>query len=56
MTAFLKSIHDNALAVAQNYKRSESELLEALIKVLEHKVYFHLGYTSLFDYSVKEKQ
>jgi hypothetical protein len=54
MTAFLKSIHDNALAVAQNYKRSESELLEALIKVLEHKVYFHLGYTSLFDYSVKE--
>jgi 5-methylcytosine-specific restriction endonuclease McrA len=53
MTPFLESIHRQALLAAGNYRKSESELLEILIKVLEHKVYFHMGYTSLFDYSVK---
>jgi hypothetical protein len=54
MTPFLESIHRQAIQAAGNYRKSESELLAILIKVLNHKVYFHMGYTSLFDYTVKE--
>lgn len=45
-------IHERALAIAQQYKRVEVELIEILQLVGEHRVYYHYKYNSLFQYAV----
>src|SRR5947208_1705915 len=46
-------VHTRALEIVRQYKKVESELLDILQKIDETKVFLKLGYTSLFDYSVK---
>ncbi len=48
----LATIHDRAVAAADGFKRSEAELMEALISVASEKVHLRLGYPSLFQYAV----
>jgi len=47
-------IHQRALEVSMRYKKAESELIDVLEQVENHKVYLHLGCSSLFQYGVQE--
>lgn len=46
------SLHDEAVARAKNYRRSEKELLQILLQVEQRKLYHQFGLTSLFSYCV----
>ena len=46
-------IHQAALEVSARYQRTESDLIEVLEQVENHKVYLHYNYTSLFQYGVQ---
>src|SRR4051812_33095435 len=48
-----KSLHSQALEIVGRYKKLEAELLDILQKIDEKKIFYELGYTSLFDYAVK---
>ncbi len=45
------AIHEKALQAVLNFKRCEVELIEVLAQVDQHKVYYALGYSSLFKYA-----
>ncbi len=49
--ALAQTIHQEALAVAGRYKKSEVELIDILQKLDRHKVFYTLGYNSLFKYA-----
>lgn len=49
-------IHQAALQAAKDCKRAEARLLEVLIDVEKELVYVDLGFSSLFDYSIKALQ
>lgn len=46
-------VHEKAMLAAQNYKRSEIELLEAISRVEEKQIYLVMDITSLFQYCVE---
>ena len=46
-------IHEKALELSRRYKKTESELIEILEQVENHKVYLHQGHSSLFQYGVQ---
>lgn len=48
-----KEIHEEALQAAKHFRKSESMLLEAIIKVEEYRVFEKMGYPSLFKYCVE---
>lgn len=48
----IQQIHERALAAAARYKSAEIELIEILQIVGEHRVFYHLKYSSLFQYAV----
>ena len=54
MTPNQKALHERALAIAQSYRRSESELLDIIQKLDDKKVFRALGYSSLFQYCLDE--
>ena len=45
-----REIHENALVVVLNYKKSEAALISAIQQVDEFKVFREYGYASLFEY------
>src|ERR1700752_5329195 len=47
-------IHQRAVDISSRYKRLESELIEILEQVENHKVYLHYHHSSLFKYGVEE--
>jgi len=49
----IEQIHQRALAAAGRYKSAEIELVEILQLVGEHRVFYHLKYSSLFQYAVQ---
>lgn len=53
MTEFQNKIHQQAVSIARQYKRSELELMQAISEVDKARVYRELGYTSLFAYCTK---
>src|SRR5262245_54108436 len=53
MTTYQNQLHQQALAIAMKYRHTENELIEVLQKIDNARVYLELGYSSLFDYSVK---
>jgi hypothetical protein len=52
MTEFLLAIHNKTLETVKEFKKKETELIEDLIEIDSHKVFLHLGYSSLFQYCV----
>jgi len=48
------SIHSRAIDVARRYKDAEVDLLEILQEVEKHRVHYHKGCSSLFDYTVQK--
>lgn len=50
---FAKGLHQKALAIVSRYKKSEFELIEILEQVDRHKIFYQLGFGSLFEYAVK---
>ena len=46
-------LHERAVEIAGRFHRAESELIDILQKIDDQKLYFDMGFTSLFDYSVK---
>src|SRR5688572_12144300 len=49
----LKLVHEKALALSNNYKQTEAELLDIIIQVREHKIYRYFACTSVFSYCVQ---
>src|SRR5262245_28854185 len=49
----LKAIHENAVLCANNHKKAEAELLDAINAARENKVYRYFECTSIFEYCVK---
>lgn len=49
----LKLIHEKALTLTQQYKKSESDLLDVIIQIRENKIYRYFECTSVFEYCVK---
>ena len=49
----IKEIHQRAVHCAKKFHLAEAELLFVLQQVDTHKVFRHLGYTSLFEYATK---
>ena len=49
-----EQIHERALEVSARYKRAEADLIEILQQVEQHRVFVERGYSSLFQYVVKE--
>ena len=49
-----EEIHSQAVAVSQRYRKNESELIEIIQKVEEHRVFLKYGYSSLFIYVTGE--
>lgn len=47
-----KEIHEKALSLTADFKRSESALLEILIAADSHRIFEHFGLTSTFSYCV----
>ena len=47
----IQEIHERAVAKAKRYHEAEGELLEALIQVIQRKVYLEMGYANLFAYA-----
>ncbi len=47
----VRRIHEQAIAAAQSYRRSEALLIDALIEVDREKVFQRMGYSSLFVYA-----
>lgn len=54
MTNFQEQVHRSAVQDAVNFRKSESSLITRLQEVEKYKVFQSLGYTSLFQYCVKE--
>jgi hypothetical protein len=50
MKSLAREIHENALMVVLNYKKSEAALISAIQQVDEFKVFREYGYASLFEY------
>jgi hypothetical protein len=48
------AIHQRAVMASADFRRSESSLMSALEDVEKNKVHLILGYTSLFQYAVRE--
>jgi 5-methylcytosine-specific restriction endonuclease McrA len=46
-------VHERALLVSERYKKSEGDLLEAILAVREKKVYRYFECSSVFEYCVK---
>ncbi len=55
-TSIHQKIHENAVTISAQYKKSEAALLEILEQVENHKVYLHQGHSSLFKYAVQALQ
>jgi hypothetical protein len=54
MKKYFQDVHEKAKALAQKFRQAESDLIEILQKVDQHKIFRHLGYSSLFVYALKE--
>jgi hypothetical protein len=54
LVEFKEQIHQEALVVAKNYKRSEIELIEILQKVDAHQVHYKYECQSLKEYAIKK--
>jgi hypothetical protein len=53
LSSQIHSLHERALKAAEQFRRAEAELLEALSGVDQKKVYLSLGYSSLFVYATQ---
>lgn len=51
-SVFHHKIHESALRAAQDFRRAEAALIEALIAVERERVFVALGFSSLFAYAV----
>lgn len=49
-----QQIHQRAVEVSSRYLRTEVELIDVLEQVDSHRVFIRMGYSSLFQYAVKE--
>ncbi len=47
-------VHSHALGVANQYRRTEAELIDVFQQVEEHRVFIKRGHSSLFDYVTTE--
>src|SRR5438046_1123509 len=46
-------LHQQALSLAKEYKRLESEIIKVLQQIDDGKIYRSLGFSSLFEYTTK---
>jgi hypothetical protein len=53
MNQIKKEIHERALSLAKEFKRSEANLISVLQEVEESKLFFDLGLTGLFQYAIR---
>ena len=53
MTPENETLHKRALTVACQFHKAESSLIDILQLIDERRIFSNLGYTSLFDYSVR---
>lgn len=53
MNLEIQTLHNTALTIAGQYRSAEAALIDILQLIDEKKMFLSLGYTSLFDYSVK---
>ena len=54
MNALIQEIHEKAKFIAKKFHQAESELIDILQQVEAERVFFHLGYNSVFSYALKE--
>jgi hypothetical protein len=52
MTPEESKLHEKALSLANQYRKSEALLLEVLTEIDRKKAYLPLGYSSLYQYCV----
>jgi 5-methylcytosine-specific restriction endonuclease McrA len=50
----VESIHLKIVEAASRYKKSEADLIDLIQQADQHKVFRHKGYSSLFEYVMKE--
>jgi hypothetical protein len=48
----MQTIHDRALGVAKQFKKSEIELINMILEIDENKAFFEKKYTSTYGYCV----
>jgi len=53
ITAEINKIHEVAMVCSQRYKRAESDLLDAIVSVKEHKAFRYYACASVYEYCVK---
>lgn len=51
LNLFQKNLHETALKLSLNFRKTESDLIEILMKIDKARVYLALGYSSLYTYA-----
>jgi len=46
-------LHERAVTITKKFHHTESELIDVLQEIDEHKVFLAFGYSSLYDYATK---
>ncbi len=54
MNSAIISLHKRAITVATSYRKLEGELIDILQQMEDMKAHRELGFTSLYDYALKE--